>query len=91
MAYKPFFSNNEETRIAKSYRFPEDLVTVFYDVERHAKKKLRTADQIKATFDRLVRPKIGKLGVNDVRRMQVKEMLDAIETAATTGQRQTLR
>jgi integrase len=49
-------------------------------VERHAKKKLRTADQIEATFDRLVKPKIGKLGVNDVRRMQVKEMLDAIET-----------
>jgi integrase len=49
-------------------------------VERYAKKKLRTADQIEATFDRLVKPKIGKLGVNDVRRMQVKEMLDAIES-----------
>jgi integrase len=49
-------------------------------VERYAKKeaKLRTADQIEATFDRLVKPKIGKLGIYAVRRSDVVKMLDEI-------------
>jgi integrase len=49
-------------------------------VERYVKKekKLRTADQIEATFDRLVKPKIGKFAINDVRRTQLIDMLDDI-------------
>jgi integrase len=50
-------------------------------VERYVKKeaKLRTADQIEATFDRLVKPKIGKLGIYDLRRSNVVNMLDEID------------
>jgi integrase len=45
-------------------------------VEREA--KLRSIDQIKDVFERLVKPKIGKLGIDDVRRSHVVTMLDEI-------------
>jgi len=50
-------------------------------VERYARKeaKLRTADEIAKTFDRLVKPAIGKKGIYELRRSHVVEMLDAIE------------
>jgi integrase len=50
-------------------------------VERYAKKeaKLRTADQIEATFDRLVKPRIGKIGIYALKRSDVVAMLDEIE------------
>jgi integrase len=49
-------------------------------IERYAEKeaKLRSADQIKATFDRLVKPAIGKIGIYDLRRSHVVDMLDEI-------------
>jgi integrase len=49
-------------------------------VERYVKKeaKLRSADLIAATLDRLVKPKIGKIGVYALRRSDVVDMLDKI-------------
>jgi integrase len=49
-------------------------------VERYVEKeaKLRSADQIKAAFKRLVAPAIGKLGIYDIRRSHVIDMLDEI-------------
>jgi integrase len=50
-------------------------------VQRYARKEanLRTADQIEATFDRLVKPRIGKIGIYELRRSSVVEMLDEID------------
>ena len=49
-------------------------------IERYAKKekKLRSADQYKATFDRLVKPDIGDYGIYELRRSHVVSMLDDI-------------
>jgi integrase len=49
-------------------------------VERYAKKekKLRTADQIESIFERLVKPEIGNLGIYEIRRSHVVDMLDEI-------------
>jgi integrase len=49
-------------------------------VERYVKKeaKLRSADQIEDTLDRLVKPKIGKIGIYALRRSDVVTMLDEI-------------
>ncbi len=49
-------------------------------VERYVEKeaKLRSADQIKDAFERLVAPAIGKLGVYEIRRSHVIDMLDDI-------------
>lgn len=49
-------------------------------VERYVKKeaKLRTADAITSTLDRLVKPEIGKLGIYDIKRSHVSKMLAEI-------------
>jgi integrase len=49
-------------------------------IERYVEKEaqLRSGDQIKATFDRLVKPAIGKIGIYDLRRSHVVDMLDDI-------------
>jgi integrase len=49
-------------------------------VERYVRreKKLRTADAVAATLDRLVKPAIGKLGIYDVKRSHVSKMLAEI-------------
>jgi integrase len=49
-------------------------------VQRYVEKdaKLRGAYTIKGTFDRLVKPAIGKVGIYDLRRRHVIEMLDTI-------------
>lgn len=49
-------------------------------VDRYVEKeaKLRSADTIKDAFERLVKPAIGKLGIYDIRRSHVVEMLDEI-------------
>jgi integrase len=49
---------------------------------RYVKSKerpLRSADHIASAFERLVKPRIGKLGIHDLRRSHVAEMLDRIE------------
>jgi integrase len=47
-------------------------------VERYA-SKLRSGDQYKSTFERLVKPEIGNIGIYDIRRSHVTGMLDEIE------------
>jgi integrase len=49
---------------------------------RNAERPLRSADQIQSAFDRLVKPHIGKLGVYELRRSHVAEMLDKVEDEA---------
>jgi integrase len=49
-------------------------------VARYVRKeaKLRTADSIASTLDRLVKPAIGKLGIYEIKRSHVSKMLAAI-------------
>ncbi|HUZ32279.1 MAG TPA: site-specific integrase [Xanthobacteraceae bacterium] len=56
----------------------DDMLDQF--IERYAKKeaKLRSADAIENAFDRLVKPSIGKIGVYELRRRHVVDMLDKI-------------
>ena len=51
-------------------------------MSRYARNKdrpLRSADEYESAFSRLVRPAIGNLGIHDVRRSNIVEMLDKIE------------
>jgi integrase len=53
-------------------------------VARHVRNKnqpLRSADEYESAFRRLVKPRIGKLGIYEVRRSHVIKMLDEIEDA----------
>src|SRR6266403_5917182 len=49
---------------------------------RNKERPLRSADQIQSAFDRLVKPRIGKIGVYELRRSQVAELLDKVEDEA---------
>jgi integrase len=49
---------------------------------RYARPKLRGADAVESAFDRLVKPRVGKLGIYDLNRRHVAEMLDKIEDTA---------
>ena len=49
---------------------------------RNKERPLRSADHIESAFNRLVKPRIGKLGICDLRRSHVAEMLDRIEDEA---------
>jgi integrase len=49
---------------------------------RNRDRPLRSADQIQSAFDRLVKPRIGKIGVYELRRSHVAEMLDKVEDEA---------
>jgi integrase len=55
---------------------PKGLLDLF--VERYA-KKLRSGDQYKSSFKRLVHPEIGDIGIYEIRRSHVTGMLDEIE------------
>src|ERR1700681_2624222 len=51
-------------------------------VAQHVRNKhqpLRSADEYESAFKRLVKPRIGKLGIYEVRRSHVIKMLDEIE------------
>jgi len=50
---------------------------------RNPKQPLRerTADEYESAFNRLVKPRIGKLGIYEVRRSHIIKMLDEIEDA----------
>jgi integrase len=53
-------------------------------VVRHVRNKsqpLRSADEYESAFNRLVKPRIGKLSIYEVRRSHVNKMLDEIEDA----------
>jgi integrase len=54
-------------------------------IERYAKKNLRSADMIEQQFRRLVAPRIGAVGIYDLKRSQVSKMLD--EIADENGER----
>jgi Arm DNA-binding domain len=68
-------------------RAPAPMVKTVAEVlddfmSRYARNKdrpLRSADEYESAFSRLVRPAIGKLGIYDVRRSNIVEMLDKIE------------
>jgi integrase len=49
---------------------------------RNREKPLRSADIIESAFTRLVKPRIGKLGVYELRRSHIAEMTDWIEDKA---------
>jgi integrase len=73
----------ERTRRVEDGDKPEGLnVSGMLDmfIARYVEKeaKLRSGDQIRAIFERLVKPKIGKLGIYDIRRSHVVTMLDEI-------------
>jgi integrase len=77
-------------KIGGAWRSPDDeegenkdqpkqgLLDIFF--ERYVKKeaKLRSADQIRSTFSRLVYPEIGELGIYEIRRSHIVAMLDEI-------------
>jgi integrase len=51
-------------------------------VVRHVRNKnqpLRSADEYESAFDRLVKPRIGKLGIYELRRSHIVKLLDEIE------------
>ena len=48
---------------------------------RNRNQPLRSADEYESAFNRLVKPRIGKLGIYEVRRSHVIKMLDEIEDA----------
>jgi integrase len=51
-------------------------------VARYVRAKdrpLRGADHVERAFERLVKPRVGKLGIYDLRRSHIVQMLDAIE------------
>lgn len=47
-------------------------------IAKYARKKLRSADQYASTFERLVKPDIGSVGIHELRRSHVVDMLDEI-------------
>jgi integrase len=49
---------------------------------RNKDRPLRSADHIESAFNRLVKPRIGKLSVCELRRSHIAEMLDRIEDEA---------
>ena len=55
-----------------------DLLDKFVDRYVHRTAVLRSAKIIERTFERLVKPTIGRIGVYDLRRSQVVAMLDTI-------------
>jgi len=63
----------------------ETVASIIDDfVVQHVRNKnqpLRSADEYESAFNRLVKPRIGKLGIYEVRRSHVIKMLDEIEDA----------
>ena len=49
---------------------------------RNKDRPLRSADHIESAFNRLLKPRIGKLGIYELRRSHIAEMLDRIEDEA---------
>ncbi len=49
---------------------------------RNKEKPLRSADEIESAFTRLVKPRIGEVGVYELRRSHIAEMVDWIEDKA---------
>src|SRR4051795_1139213 len=60
-------------------RVIDDFITRYV---RNKESPLRSADQIQSAFDRLVKPRIGRIGVYELRRSHVAQMLDNVEDQA---------
>ena len=56
-------------------------MTSWLDMSATRTQPLRSADEYESAFNRLVKPRIGKLSVYEVRRSHVNKMLDEIEDA----------
>jgi integrase len=79
---------NEDPRPERTRRLAEketpagetisDLLDTFVDRYVLKEKNLRSAPLIKQTLDRLVKPKIGKIGVYELRRNHIVALLDEI-------------
>ena len=52
---------------------------------RNKENPLRSADDLESAFNRLVKPRIGKIGVYDLRRSHIAEMTDWIEDNCGSG------
>ena len=48
-------------------------------MKRYAPEKLRRPDHYTDAFDRLIKPAIGKIGITELKRRHIAELLDAIE------------
>src|SRR5205814_1784507 len=57
----------------------DDFITRYV---RNKERPLRSAAHIESAFNRLVKPRIGKLGIYELRRSHVAQMLDHIEDEA---------
>ncbi len=57
----------------------DDFITRYV---RNNDRPLRSADQIQSAFNRLVKPRIGRLGIYDIPRSKIAEMFDEIEDEA---------
>jgi integrase len=57
----------------------DEFITRFV---RNKERPLRSADEIESAFNRLVKPRIGKVGVYELRRSHIAEMTDWIEDNA---------
>jgi integrase len=80
-------AEKEETRAQAAREKLADINTVSTVLDkfvaRYARKQenLRSADQIQAIFDRLVKPAIGEKSIYGIRRSDIREMLDKIADA----------
>jgi integrase len=75
--------HERETERTKAEAAKSRTLDVLLDafVERYVRKnELRTAGEIERTFDKYVRPRIGAKSIYELRRRDVVEMLDAIES-----------
>jgi integrase len=65
----------------KARAAPAKTVAAVLDLfmQRYAPKELRRPDHYADAFDRLVKPAIGKIGIYDLRRRHIVELLDGIE------------
>jgi integrase len=63
---------------AKAAKTVGDVIDMYIDEHVRA-KKLRSADETASFFDRLVRPKIGALRVQELRKSNIVKMLDDIK------------
>ena len=57
----------------------DDFITRYV---RHKDRPLRSAAHIESALNRLVKPRIGKLGIYEIRRSHIAELLDHIEDEA---------
>ncbi|HEV8693798.1 MAG TPA: tyrosine-type recombinase/integrase [Lysobacter sp.] len=70
-----------QTEREKAVQARANTVDALFDsfLERHVRGKLRTAGEFERIFKKYVRPRIGAKSLDELRRRDIVEMLDAIE------------